>query len=149
MEFSHIDQDGSIRMVDISEKAVVKRTAVAVGEIEMKKETINMLSKGLIKKGDPIASARVAGIMAAKRTSDLIPLCHPLPLDDIGIDFKVGEDRIEIEARVVNTAKTGVEMEALTAVAIAALTIYDMCKAVDKGMTIGKISLKSKKKEEV
>lgn len=149
MEFSHIDQDGSIRMVDISEKAVVKRTAVAVGEIQMKKETINMLSKGLIKKGDPIASARVAGIMAAKRTSDLIPLCHPLPLDNIGIDFKVGEDRIAIEARVVNVAKTGVEMEALTAVSIAALTIYDMCKAVDKGMTIGKISLKSKKKEEV
>lgn len=149
MKFSHIDQDGSIKMVDISEKPVVKRTAVAAGEIRMQKETINMLSKGAIKKGDPIASARVAGIMAAKRTSDLIPLCHPLPLDNIGIDFKVGEDRISIEARVVNVAKTGVEMEALTAVAIAALTIYDMCKAVDKGMTIGKISLKSKKKEEV
>ena len=149
MEFSHIDEDGSIRMVDISGKKVVKRTAIAAGEIWMKKETIDMLSKRSLKKGDPIASARVAGIMAAKRTSDLIPLCHPLPLDDIGIDFKVGEDRIEIEARVVNTAKTGVEMEALTAVAIAALTIYDMCKAVDKGMTIGKISLISKKKEEI
>ena len=149
MDFSHIDKDGGIRMVDISEKADVKRTAVATGEIRMKKETIELLSKKALKKGDPIASARVAGIMAAKRTSGLIPLCHPVPLDNIGIDFKVGTDRIAIEATVVNVAKTGVEMEALTAVAVAALTIYDMCKAVDKQMTIGEISLKSKKKEEI
>ncbi|MBN2184180.1 MAG: cyclic pyranopterin monophosphate synthase MoaC [Candidatus Krumholzibacteriota bacterium] len=149
MEFSHIDKDGQIRMVDISGKTVVKRTAAAAGEIRMKKETIDMLSSGSIRKGDPIASARVAGIMAAKKTSDLIPLCHPLPLDNIEIDFKIGEEKISIESRVVNVARTGVEMEALTAVAIAALTIYDMCKAVDKGMTIGKISLKSKTKEDI
>ncbi len=149
MEFSHIDKDGGIRMVDISEKAAVKRTAVAAGEIRMEKETIRLLSEKALKKGDPIASARVAGIMAAKKTSDLIPLCHPIPIDNIGIDFRVGEDRIAIEATVVNVAKTGVEMEALTAVAVAALTIYYMCKAVDKSMTIGEISLKSKKKEEI
>jgi len=149
VDFSHIDDEGRVKMVDISDKAVVKRTAVAGGSIHMKEETIRLLSEGSIKKGDPIASARIAGIMAAKKTSDLIPLCHPLPLDRIAVDFNIGRDRIDIEATVINTAKTGVEMEALTAVSVAALAIYDMCKAVDKEMAITDISLKSKKKEEV
>ncbi|MBN2071920.1 MAG: cyclic pyranopterin monophosphate synthase MoaC [Candidatus Krumholzibacteriota bacterium] len=149
MDFSHIDQEGKVKMVDISGKALVKRTAVAAGSIRMKTETIAMISDRLLKKGDPIATARIAGIMAAKRTSDLIPLCHPLPIDNINIEFDIQEERIEIEATVVNAAKTGVEMEALTAVSVAALAIYDMCKAVDRDMIIGDIVLRSKKKEEL
>ncbi|MBU8923371.1 MAG: cyclic pyranopterin monophosphate synthase MoaC [Bacteroidales bacterium] len=145
--FSHIGQTGEVKMVDISGKEIEKRTAVAAGAILMSEETVAMISEGLLKKGDPLATARIAGIMAAKKTSDLIPLCHPLPIAKVGVDFNIGQDRIDIEATVVTTAMTGVEMEALTAVAVAGLTIYDMCKAVDKSMTVCEIRLVSKKKE--
>jgi cyclic pyranopterin phosphate synthase len=146
-EFSHIGQSGEVKMVDISGKEVEKRTAVAAGAILMSEETVTMISEGLLKKGDPLATARIAGIMAAKKTSDLIPLCHPLPIAKVGVDFEMGKGRIDIEATVVTTARTGIEMEALTAVAVAGLAIYDMCKAVDKSMTICEIRLVSKKKE--
>jgi cyclic pyranopterin phosphate synthase len=134
-------------MVDTSKKQVVKRTAVATGRVYLSAETAEKISGGLLEKGDPIATARIAGIMAAKKTAELIPLCHPLPIDRVSVDFEVVEAAIGIRAEVVATARTGVEMEALTAVAVAALTIYDMCKAVDGGMTIGDITLESKKKE--
>lgn len=147
MGFSHIDESGSVKMVDVSGKPVIKRTACAVGTVHLKEETAKMITDGLIKKGDPLATARIAGIMAAKRTGDLIPLCHPLPLDSVSVDFEIEENRIDIRAEAVATARTGVEMEALTAVSVAALTIYDMCKAVDKEMTIGGITLQSKTKE--
>jgi cyclic pyranopterin phosphate synthase len=146
MDFSHIDSAGRVRMVDTSEKPVVKRIAVATGKVNLSADTAQMINEGLVRKGDPIATARIAGIMAAKKTSELIPLCHPLPIDRVSVDFEVRENGIGIRAEVVATARTGVEMEALTAVAVAALTIYDMCKAVDKGMTIGDIKLESKRK---
>lgn len=149
MDFSHIDESGSVKMVDVSGKPVVKRIAVATGAVHLKAETAEMITGGLIKKGDPLATARIAGIMAAKRTGDLIPLCHPLPLDSVTVDFEIEENRIDIRAEAVATARTGVEMEALTAVSVAALTIYDMCKAVDKEMTIGDVTLQSKTKEKV
>ena len=148
MDFSHIDESGQVRMVDISGKPVVKRRAIASGEVRMKGGTIEQIAKGLLKKGDPLAMARVAGIMAAKRTADLIPLCHPLPIDRVGVDFEMRDDGVRIRAEVVTVARTGVEMEAITAVAAAALTIYDMCKAVDKEMVIGDIRLESKTKEQ-
>ncbi len=147
MEFSHIDKAGQVTMVDVSHKPVIKRTAIATGTIYLNSKTIEMIKDGVIKKGDPMACARVAAIMSAKKTGDLIPLCHPLPIDQVQVDFHIGEDSIAIESKVITTAKTGVEMEALTAVSVAALTIYDMCKAVDKQMIIGDITLKSKKKE--
>ncbi len=149
MDFSHIDESGQVRMVDISGKPIVKRKAVASGEVRMKNETVEQIARGLLKKGDPLATARVAGIMAAKRTADLIPLCHPLPVDRVGVDFEMRDECIRIRAEVVTVARTGVEMEAITAVAAAALTIYDMCKAVDKDMVIGDIKLDSKTKEQV
>ncbi len=149
MEFSHIDGEGKIRMVDVSGKDIVRRTAVARGCVFLTGETADLVRRGMLKKGDPLSCARVAGIMAAKRTGDLIPLCHPLPIDLVSIKFDLSSDRIDIESTVVSTARTGVEMEALTAVSISALTIYDMCKAVDKGMKIGEISLVSKKKEDL
>ena len=148
MDFSHIDESGQVRMVDVSEKPVVRRKAVASGTIRMKAETVLQIAKGLLKKGDPLATARVAGIMAAKRTAGLIPLCHPLPIDQVSVDFEMGETDVGIRAEAVTVARTGVEMEALTAVAVAALTIYDMCKAVDKEMVIGDIRLESKTKEQ-
>jgi len=147
MDFSHIDESGQVRMVDVSEKPAVRRMAAASGTVRMKRETILQIGKGLLKKGDPLATARVAGIMAAKGTAGIIPLCHPLPIDRVSVDFEVGETGIGIRAEVVTVARTGVEMEALTAVAVAALTIYDMCKAVDKEMMIGDITLESKTKE--
>ena len=148
MDFSHIDESGQVRMVDVSEKPVVRRKAVASGTIRMKAETVLQIAKGLLKKGDPLATARVAGIMAAKRTAGLIPLCHPLPIDQVSVDLEMGETDVGIRAEAVTVARTGVEMEALTAVAVAALTIYDMCKAVDKEMVIGDIRLESKTKEQ-
>ena len=149
MDLSHIDESGRVKMVNVSGKAIVKRTAVATGTVRLKPETAEMIEKGLMKKGDPLATARVAGIMAAKRTGDLIPLCHPLPLDNVKVDFEIRGNRIDIRAEAVATARTGVEMEALSAVSIAALTIYDMCKAADREMVIGDIRLESKKKEPV
>ena len=149
MAFSHIDNSGKIQMVNISPKEVTLRTAVAQGTIIMHKDTILKLQKKNLKKGDPIACARIAGIMAAKKTSDFIPLCHPLLINDIRVECTILEDRVDITATVVCGGKTGVEMEALFAVSVAALTIYDMCKAVDKSMIIRDICLKSKKKEQL
>jgi len=141
-EFSHVGQDGKVKMVDVSEKEVTQRTARAAGEIKMQPETLQMIKDGNIKKGAVIEAARIAGIMGAKKTSELIPMCHPLLLSSIKVDFELNyEDKIVIRAEVKNSGQTGVEMEALTAVNIAALTIYDMAKAVDRSMEIGKIKL--------
>jgi len=145
--FSHIDESGKMRMVDVSAKGKSLRTAVAAGEIHMHESTVRQLDDMLLKKGDALACARVAGIMAAKKTADLIPLCHPLLLNDVSVDFEIKNDHIDISSRVVCEGSTGVEMEALTAVSVAALTLYDMCKAIDKQMSIQNVRLISKKKE--
>lgn len=143
---SHIDESGRARMVDVSAKSVTEREAVARGTVRMQPQTLRLIRSGKMAKGEVLAVARVAGIMAAKRTAELIPLCHPLPVEVAGIDFTVrGPGTLEIEARVKVTGKTGVEMEALTAVSVAALTIYDMCKAVDRGMVISDIRLMEKR----
>ena len=136
-------------MVDVSAKAVVHRQAVARGEIRLQKATLKLIQSQEIAKGNVLASARLAGIMAAKKTSDLIPLCHPLQLSHCEVQFKIpkGQDRIDIIASAKIAAQTGVEMEALTAVSVAALTIYDMCKAVDKTMSITDIHLVTKTKK--
>jgi cyclic pyranopterin phosphate synthase len=147
-DFSHIDGKGRIRMVDVSGKPVVRRIAVARGFIACSPETVRALREGTLGKGEALAAARVAGIAAAKRTSDLIPLCHPLPIDDVRVDLAVEDDGVAIETAITCTARTGVEMEALTAAAVTALTLYDMCKAVDKAMRIGPIELVSKTKEQ-
>jgi len=146
-DYSHVDGRGRIRMVDVSGKPVVRRTAVARGFIACSPETVTALREGTLGKGDALAAARVAGITAAKRTSDLVPLCHPLPIDDVRVDLAVEDGGVAIETAVTCTARTGVEMEALTAAAVAALTIYDMCKAVDRSMRIGPIELVSKRKD--
>jgi cyclic pyranopterin phosphate synthase len=148
-KFSHLDEQGKARMVDVSSKPDVKRTAIAKGSIVLAEETIKLIKNNQLKKGDVLAAAKLAGIQAAKKTSDLIPLCHPLLLTNIDLSFKINMDKIEIEARVECTGKTGVEMEALTAVSVAALTIYDMCKAIDKKMRIGDIFLWQKSKQPV
>ncbi len=148
-DFSHIDSKGKVKMVDVSGKPVSKRTAVAAGSIRMAAATVIRLREGTLKKGDALATARIAGIMGAKRASDLIPLCHPLPIDDIAVRLELKEEAVEIEATVISTARTGVEMEALTAVSVTALALYDMCKAVDKGMIIENVALRSKTKENV
>jgi cyclic pyranopterin phosphate synthase len=146
MELTHMDKDGNARMVDVSEKEITHREAVASGKIYMDPETVSMILNGTIPKGDVFAVARVAGIMAAKKTQELIPMCHNILLDSVTVDFEHESETgaISIKATVKCTWKTGVEMEALTAVSIAALTIYDMCKAVDKGMRIGEIGLVKK-----
>ncbi|MBA2441002.1 MAG: cyclic pyranopterin monophosphate synthase MoaC [Rubrobacter sp.] len=146
-EFSHLDQEGSARMVDVGEKAVVRRTAVAAGEISMSPETISLLRDRALPKGDALNTARIAGVLAAKRTPDLIPLCHGLNLTSIDVDFSVGDGGISVTATARASDRTGVEMEALTAVSVAALTLYDMCKAVDKGMEISGVKLLEKTKE--
>jgi len=140
---THFDSDGNAVMVDVSGKSVTERVAVARGRIAMLPETLAMIRDGSHKKGDVLGVARLAGIMAAKRTSDLIPLCHPLPLDKVTLELACidADSAVEIEATVKVTGRTGVEMEALTAVSVAALTIYDMCKAVDRAMRIGDIRL--------
>ncbi|WP_227764748.1 cyclic pyranopterin monophosphate synthase MoaC [Zhaonella formicivorans] len=145
-ELTHLDEKGAARMVDVSAKNEAARVAVARGKISMARETLALITSGQVPKGDVLAVARIAGIMAAKKTPELIPMCHPLMLTGAGVEFRVDEaaSAIEIEATVKTTGKTGVEMEALTAVAAAALAIYDMCKAVDKGMVIGDIRLISK-----
>jgi cyclic pyranopterin phosphate synthase len=132
-------------MVDVGAKAVTAREAVARGSITMSAEALQLIRRGDVAKGDPLQAARLAGILAAKQTSSLIPLCHPLPLTHVGIDLTPSKNGYVIEARVRTTAQTGVEMEALTAVSIAALTIYDMVKAVDKTMTIGDIRVIEKR----
>jgi cyclic pyranopterin monophosphate synthase len=142
---SHVDERGTVRMVDVSDKAVTAREAVARGRITMSAEAVRQIRAGTIRKGDPLQTARVAGIMAAKRTADLIPLCHPLPLTHADVSLIPLANGYEIEARVRTTAQTGVEMEALTAVSVAALTVYDMIKAIDKTMIIGEIRLIEKR----
>lgn len=143
---SHTDEKGRARMVDVSGKPATLREATARGSVSMKKETLQLISEGKIAKGDVLATARIAGIMAAKKTHELIPLCHPLNISSVAIDFEVDEEasKIDILSRVKVTGQTGVEMEALTAVAAAALTIYDMCKAVDRGMVISGLFLTEK-----
>jgi cyclic pyranopterin monophosphate synthase len=142
---SHIDGTGAVRMVDVSAKPVTTREALARGRVRMSRQAIAQIRAGAVEKGDPLQAARLAGIMAAKRTADLIPLCHPLPLSHVDVSLSPVSDGYEIEARVRTSAQTGVEMEALTAVAVAALTVYDMVKAVDKTMIIGDIRLIEKR----
>lgn len=149
MEFSHTDKSGKAAMVDISAKKAVKRTALAEGRICMDKETVRLIKDNSMKKGDVLAVARIAGIVAGKKTSDFIPLCHNISIDRIAVDFEVKEEEIYITSEAVCTDKTGIEMEALMAVSTAALTIYDMCKAVDKKMHIEGIRLLKKTKEEL
>jgi cyclic pyranopterin phosphate synthase len=136
MSLSHFDAAGQAVMVDVTAKAPTVRVATARARVTMQKETAAIIAAGTAKKGDVIGTARLAGIMAAKRTAELIPLCHPIPITGLSVALSVGENSVEIEATVRTTAPTGVEMEALTAASVAALTIYDMCKAVDRGMQI-------------
>lgn len=146
-ELSHVDRTGRLRMVDVGDKPVTRRVAVARGEVRMRPETAARIAAGAIAKGDVLATARLAGIVAAKRTGELIPLCHPLPLDHVDVRITVDAERgrVEIEAEARVSARTGVEMEALVAVSVAALAIYDMCKAVDRDMTIEAIRLIAKR----
>ncbi len=145
MELTHFNEEGRARMVDVSDKEITKRIAVARSMVAMDSRTLLAIKEGKISKGDVLAVAQVAGIMAAKKTSDWIPMCHPLPLTGIDIRFSDNsEDELYIEATVKTTGKTGVEMEALTAVSVAALTVYDMCKALQKDMMIGPTHLISK-----
>jgi cyclic pyranopterin phosphate synthase len=143
---SHIDERGQARMVDVSSKAVTAREATARGRVLMKPETLALIAEGNMPKGDVLATARIAGIMAAKRTHELVPLCHPLPISGITVELTPSADApaIEIEATVRTTSQTGVEMEALTAVSVAALTVYDMCKAVERTMQISDVRLVAK-----
>ena len=142
---THLDEDGAARMVDVSAKAETVREAVATGRIDMSAQAAAAIAQGLVKKGDVLAVARVAGIMAAKKTADLIPLCHPLALSSVTVDFDLDEGGVTARATARLTGQTGVEMEALTAVSVALLTVYDMAKALDKAMTIGGIRLLSKR----
>jgi len=150
-ELTHINPQGRARMVDVGAKDVTAREARAEGEVRMRPETVAIIREGRAAKGDVLAVAQVAGIMGAKATSTIIPLCHPLPLSGVDLDFTLDEEggRVAISAAVRTTARTGVEMEALTAVSVAALTIYDMCKAVDKGMVIGDVRVTHKSKEAI
>lgn len=141
MEFTHFNKQGHAKMVDVTDKEVTSREAVAEGVIYMSEQTIQAIVDGEIKKGDVLSVAQVAGIMAAKKTSDIIPMCHPLMLTGVDISFDVKDTEIIIKATVKCKGETGVEMEALTAVSTAALTIYDMCKAIQKDMVIGEIKL--------
>jgi cyclic pyranopterin phosphate synthase len=146
-ELSHVAEDGTVRMVDISGKPVSRRVALAEGKIALQPETISRIEANRIAKGNVLATARIAAIQAVKRTDELIPLCHALPVHHVEIDFETDDDGILIRCRVATSAQTGVEMEALTGVSIGALTIYDMCKAIDKSMVISGLRLMSKTKE--
>jgi len=143
---SHLAEDGSARMVDVSAKPVSAREATAAGRIRLRPETLALISENRIGKGNVLATARIAGVQAAKQTSHLIPLCHGLNLSHVDVDLSLGEDRIEVQCTARTSAQTGVEMEALTGVALALLTIYDMCKAVDKEMEISDVRLLRKTK---
>lgn len=145
--FTHLDERGRARMVDVSEKPATRRTAVAAGRLRCLPKTLQLLRDEGLPKGDVLAVARVAGIQGAKRCSELIPLCHPVPLHKVEVDFEVRDDVIEITATALTVHQTGIEMEALTAVSVAALTLYDMMKAVDKSMRLEDIRLVSKEKE--
>lgn len=142
---THLDEQGNARMVDVSGKDATTRIAVAKGRITMRKETLELIRWGMAKKGDVIAAARIAGIMAAKKTSDLIPLCHPLPLTRVAIDLAPDAEGVTVTATAATEGKTGVEMEALTAASVALLTIYDMAKAIDKAMVITNLRLLEKR----
>jgi cyclic pyranopterin monophosphate synthase len=145
--FSHTAEDGSVQMVDVSAKPVLKRVAVAEALIILRPETMAKIESNQVTKGNVLATARIAGIQAVKRTGELIPLCHPLPVHHVQVDFENSKEGIRIECRVTTAAQTGVEMEALTGASVAALTIYDMCKAIDKVMVISGLRLLSKTKE--
>jgi cyclic pyranopterin phosphate synthase len=142
---THVGRDGRVRMVDVGQKPVTDREAIARGTVTVSAAALRLIRTGALKKGDPLQAARLAGIMAAKKTSALIPLCHPLPLSLVEVDVTPTRKGFAIEARVRTSARTGVEMEALTAVAVAGLTLYDMIKAVDKSMVIGDICLLEKR----
>ena len=146
MTFSHLDSEGAARMVDVGEKDVVQRTAIAGGDVRTSPETIELLRNTALPKGDALNTARIAGVMAAKKTPELIPLCHGLNLTSVDVEFEVGRDRVSITATARANDGRGVEWEALAAVSVAALTVYDMCKAVDKSMVIGEIRLLEKTK---
>jgi cyclic pyranopterin phosphate synthase len=143
-QLSHVDEQGRVRMVDTGNKEITPRRAVASARVLMTEATVTALREHRTPKGDPLEAARLAGIMAAKRTSDLIPLCHPLPLTHVDVRATLDETGVTLHAEVSTNAQTGVEMEALTAVSVAALTVYDMCKALEKGMTITDVRLESK-----
>jgi cyclic pyranopterin phosphate synthase len=149
MKLSHTDDAGKARMVDISGKPPLHREAVAAGKIILAPATLELLKKNRLQKGDVLAVARIAAIQGGKKTSELIPLCHPLAIHHLDVDFPVVSDGVEITSRAVSEGRTGIEMEALTAVSVAALTIYDMCKAVDNKMIIGAIGLLKKSKREI
>jgi cyclic pyranopterin phosphate synthase len=144
-DLSHVDETGAVRMVDVGDKPHSRRRAVARAVLQMAPETARRLRE--LPKGDALAAAQLAGIMAAKRTSELIPLCHPLPLSHVGVELEVGEAEVTITASAETTAQTGVEMEALVAASVAALTVYDMAKAVDKDMAVSEVRLLEKTKE--
>jgi cyclic pyranopterin phosphate synthase len=146
-KLTHFDERGAARMVDVAGKPETQRSATAAGNIRMRKDTLALVMSGTAKKGDVLGVARIAAIQGAKRTSELIPLCHPVPLTSVAVEFAIDEKNATIECRATAecTARTGVEMEALTAVGVALLTIYDMCKAVDRGMTMGDIRLVEKR----
>ncbi len=146
-DLSHVDESGVVRMVDVGGKPLSRRRAIARAELRMASATARRLRE--LPKGDALATAQLAGIMAAKRTSELIPLCHPLPLTHVEVTLEVGEDVVEIVASAETTAQTGVEMEALTAATVAALTVYDMAKAIDKAMVLAEVRLIEKTKEPV
>jgi cyclic pyranopterin phosphate synthase len=141
---THFDESGRARMVDVGDKEITARRAIAVGRVNMQPETVDLIRTNRVKKGDPLAVAQVAGIMAAKRTHELVPMCHPLLLTKIDLSLELDEVGVSIQATVETRGQTGVEMEALTAVSVAALTIYDMVKAVDRGMVIADIGLQAK-----
>jgi cyclic pyranopterin phosphate synthase len=141
---THLDTSGHARMVDVSDKDETFRKAIAAAEVHMQRHTLDLIVSGSMPKGDVLATARIAGIMAAKKTADVIPLCHPLRLTSVTLDLVATDDKIEITAAVTTKDATGVEMEALTAVSVAALTLYDMCKAVDRSMRIDNIRLQHK-----
>lgn len=145
LQLSHIDQKGNAHMVDVGDKPITARMAIAQAEISMQPETLARICQGTMPKGDVFACARVAGIMAAKRTFELIPMCHPLPIESVSVDFEIEKPgRVRVKAMLQCSWKTGIEMEAMTAASVAALTVYDMCKAVDRGMEIKNICLVEK-----
>ena len=146
LHLTHLDDQGNAKMVDVGDKDITSREAVARGHVSIQPETLQLIKEGLMKKGDVLTIAQLAGIMGAKKTSELIPLCHPLPLDRVDVDLELDEKegRINITATAKTTGRTGVEMEALTAVSVAALTLYDMCKSVDRGMRIEAVRLVKK-----
>jgi cyclic pyranopterin monophosphate synthase len=148
-KLTHIAADGRVRMVDVSGKPLSARVAIASGQIKVKPETVNAIAQNQIAKGNVFAAAQIAGIQAAKRTAELIPLCHPLPLSDIDVEFETNAEVITATCTARTTAQTGVEMEALTGVVIALLTIYDMCKAIDDAMEISSVRLLKKTKRDV